>query len=171
MSLTEHQDLIIESLSSNEEAIGQLYEAYAVKFPDYADFWTALANDEKAHANWIRSLATNIEQGSLFFDDRRFNKAAIRTFSDYVGQELAKVQQQMLLINALSITLYIEQALIERKYFEVFESDSPHLKSVLHDLAAATERHVEKVRQLWSRHRRDQPPSNRVVKPKFRRFT
>ncbi len=59
----------------------------------------------------------------------------------------------MLLINALSIALYIEEALIERKFFEVIEGDSVGLKHVLLDVAAATRSHIDRVRKVWSKHR------------------
>ena len=52
-------------LARNEEAIGQLYRAYANKYPQYKDFWFNLATEEIEHANWIRQLNTKISEGSL----------------------------------------------------------------------------------------------------------
>jgi len=79
---------------------------------------------------------------------------AIQTFIEYLERELTKArEQEMLLINALSTALYIEEALLERKFFVVFETDVLELKRVLLDLAAAVENHVQRVREAWSKHR------------------
>ncbi len=154
MGIKENQMTIIDSLAKNEEAIGRLYEAYAHKFTDYQNFWVSLARDEKNHTRWIQSLSSGILQGSVLFNENRFNSAAINTFLNYLEREIAKAQDQyVLLINALSIALYIEQALIEHKYFEVFEGDSIELKNVLIGLAEETRRHLDRVRELWSNHR------------------
>lgn len=141
----EDQTVVVDLLARNEEAISELYEAYAYRFPDYEDLWTSLANDERKHASWIRNLSSYVEEG-------RFNIAAIQSFSKYLDCELAKAQDpNMLLINALSIAKYIEEALIERKYFESFEGDSVEVKHILRDLAIATEKHLDRVQRAWSK--------------------
>ena len=43
-------------------------------------------------------------------------------------------------INALSVALYIEESIIEQRFFEVFAADAPELKRVLADLAACHQR-------------------------------
>ena len=151
MDIKESQMAIINALAENEEAVSRLYEAYALKFEEHRDFWVNLAIDEKNHANWIHSLSSKIGQDSVLFNENRFNSAAINTFHDYVEREIAKARDQsMLLITALSTTLYIEEALIERKYFEVLEGDSIELKNVLISLAQETQCHLDRVRKLWS---------------------
>jgi len=44
--------------------------------------------------------------------------------------------------------LYIEQSIIEQKYFEVFEGDTIEFKKVLLDLADATKTHLGKVEEV-----------------------
>jgi rubrerythrin len=154
MGLKENQINVIEMLARNEEALSRLYRAYADKFPDYKDFWSDLADEEIEHSNWLRGLCPKIQEDSIYFNEGRFKPEAIQTFLNYLERELAKArEQEMLLINALSTALYIEEALIERKYFEVIEGDSVGLKHVLLDSAAAEESHVDRVRKVWSKHR------------------
>ena len=154
MDLKENQINVIEMLARNEEAISRLYTAYADKFPDYKDFWSDLANEEIGHSNWLRGLSPQIREDSIYFNEGRFKPGAIQTFLNYLERELAKAREQkMLLVNALSTALYIEEALIERKYFEVIEGDSAGMKHILLDLAAATENHIDRVRKVWSKHR------------------
>jgi hypothetical protein len=59
----------------------------------------------------------------------------------------------MPLITALSIALNIEQSMIERKFFETFDTDSAELKHVLHDLTASTNEHIKRVEKCWAEHR------------------
>ena len=149
---------VVEMLARNEEAISQLYHAYSEKFPESKGFWLGLADEEIGHAGSLRELHSKIHEGSVYLDESRFKVAAIKTFLDYLEREVAKTREQgVSLINALSTALYIEEALIERKYFEVFETDSVDLKHVLLDLAASTEEHVRRVREVQARYRRSSP--------------
>ena len=148
----EDPEIVVELLAQNEEAISRLYEAYSQRFPDYQDFWSGLAGDEENHAIWLRSLALRAGAGWLEFKEGRFNTAAIQTFSQYLDEELAKAQEPDLpLINALTTAKYIEEALIERNYFEVFEGDSFEAKRTLARLADETERHVGIVEKAWEK--------------------
>ncbi len=154
MDIKESQMAIINALAENEESVSRLYEAYALKFEEHRDFWADLAIDEKNHAHWIHSLSSKIGQGSVLFNENRFNSAAITTFHNYVERKIVKAQDQsMSSIIALSTTLYIEQAWIERKYFEVLKGDSIELKNALINLAQETRHHLDRVKELWSNHR------------------
>ena len=154
MGLKENQINVIEMLARNEEAISRLYTAYADKFPDYKNFWSDLADEEIEHSSWLRGLFPQFQEDSIYFNEGRFKPGAIQTFLNYLERELAKArEQEMLLINALSTALYIEEALIERKFFEVIEGDSAEVKHVLLDLDVATLNHIDRVRKVWSKHR------------------
>jgi len=136
---------IIEMLAKNEETVSQLYSAYEDRFPEYKDFWSGLAVEEIDHANELRKLCEIAGEGSLHIKEGRFNTTAIGSFSSYVKKESEPDRVKSLsLINALSI----EESMIERKFFDVFEADSAELRHVLLSLAAETKRHREQVRQL-----------------------
>jgi len=140
---------IIEMLAKNEETVSQLYSAYEDRFPEYKDFWSGLAVEEIDHANELRKLCEIAGEGSLHIKEGRFNTTAIGSFSSYVKKESEPERVQALsLINALSVALSIEESMIERKFFDVFEAYSAELRHVLLSLAAETKRHREQVRQL-----------------------
>ncbi|MDD5509647.1 MAG: hypothetical protein PHI12_02365 [Dehalococcoidales bacterium] len=152
MGAEKNRMYIVELLMDNEIGIGKLYRAYAKHFPDHRTFWTALAGEEVEHASWLGKLSLKIEEGSVLIDERRFNTSAIKTFSDYLERELDKVNKSGIsLIGALSTALYIEQSIIEQKYFEVFEGDTVEFKKVLLDLADATKTHLGKVKEALSK--------------------
>jgi c-di-GMP-related signal transduction protein len=115
-------------------------------FPDYKDFWSELSGDETSHAKCIRELTSKIEQGLVYFNEERFQPAAIARSLQYIEQMQERaLQPDFSLINALSIASFIEDALIENEYFEVFEGDSAELQEVLHILASATNEHWDRV--------------------------
>lgn len=151
----EHDSVpILELLIENEEGVRDLYLAYAKKFPTHGEFWSRLATDESGHADWIRRLAGQLGEGQLHTEAGRFRKEAIAGFIKYVKDELARVQNEEIpLITALSIALSVEQAIIERRFLEIFDTDSAEVKHVLHNLATATEEHIKRVEEYWSEHR------------------
>jgi rubrerythrin len=145
---------VIEAMAKNEEAISHLYQAYADRFPTQKSFWSPLAAEETSHAGWLRSLLAKMREGSLSINRDRFKLQPVRAFTGYLERELATAREPgMAPINALSVALYIEESIIEQRYFEVFAADAPELKRILADLATATKGHLDKVREEWGKQR------------------
>lgn len=154
--MTEEHDslLIIELLIRNEESVSELYLAYAYKYKECSEFWSGLALEEKGHADCIRELVNKVKEGGMHIEPGRFNKEAIESFTKYVKGESERARkEQMPLITALSIALSVEQSMIERKFFEIFDTDSAELKLVLHDLTSSTNEHIKRVEKCWAEHR------------------
>ena len=144
---------VLDLLSKNEESIGRLYRVYAEKF-QHKDLWLGLAEAELRHANLIRELGPKVTEGSLRIDERRFNRQAIEHYQNYLDGELKKAQQEEIsLINALSVALYIEQSLIERRFLDVFQTESVTVKRVLSNIQAETEAHLRRIKKVWSENR------------------
>ncbi|MHC4156665.1 MAG: hypothetical protein ACYST6_17335 [Planctomycetota bacterium] len=142
----------IEMLTKHEETIGQLYKAYAERYTDHRDFWLGLSADEDQHARWINELRSKIEDGSVHFNQDRFQIPPIRHSLNYVEKMLLKsVEADFELIEAFSTAWYIEDALLENKFFEVFETDSADLKETLRKLSEATEEHRQRIHDAKAR--------------------
>ncbi len=145
---------VIEMLAQHEESIGQLYSIYARRFPEHYDFWATMAQEEMNHAGMLRGLVSNIEEDSADFNPNRFRSKTVEASIEYIHDETVRAREQdMELINALSITLQIEQAMIEKKYFEVVEGISTNVKHLLLTLTAETEEHIRRVRELVAAHK------------------
>lgn len=150
MNSQQSQRAILEMLAKNEEIIGQLYTGYADRFPEIRKFWLDLADDEKTHAMWIRTIKDMIIHGKLSLRSDRFDISDISTFSNRIANEIAKTTGIGLnLKEALLQAISIEENLIEGKYFEAIETDSPDLKHMLKDLDTATFEHAQKLREAW----------------------
>lgn len=143
---------LIEKLATNEECVAKLYEGYASAFPSLREFWTYLTTEEMKHASWIRNLGEKTNQ--VFIEENRFNNTAIHTFTNYLHKELTKLNEQEIpIIEALSITFYIEQSLIESKFFEIFETDSAEVKHILTNIRNDTLTHHKKAKEQMEKYR------------------
>ena len=148
---------IIDRLATNEESIAGLYRGYADAFPILREFWSSLASEEIGHASCIRSLGRQIGTPSLFMDENRFNALAIQTFAGYLDRELSRSKEgEIPLIEALSITLYIEQSLIESRFLELFRADSAELQYTLAKLRDETLAHRNRAKDTLEKHKQAQ---------------
>jgi hypothetical protein len=148
---------IIEKLALNEEFISKLYKCYADKFLVLNEFWDSLATEELTHASWIRNLGLMTKNKVIIIDDLRFNKTAIQSYMNYIDREIVRINEQDIpLTEALSITFYIEDSLIESRFFEVFETDSVALKNTLAKLSEATKAHRKKAKQTLEKYKKKQ---------------
>jgi hypothetical protein len=55
---------------------------------------------------------------------------------------------------ALSISLYIEESMIEHKYFEVLDSDPQELKATFNKLKNETDKHLRTIKEVWLRYKK-----------------
>lgn len=150
MQTSEYQIELVKALQKNEELMCDLYKIYAEKFPDYEEFWVHIAHDELAHAEWINNLLAEIETELLFINENRFQLEPIKSFSEFVTDNIKRAKtEELKLINALSISLDVENGLIEKKFFEIYETDSTKLKHILSALKNATELHIQIVKKHW----------------------
>jgi len=146
------EGVILTMMVENEELVSELYRRYSEKFAVHEDFWFGLAVEEINHSIWIRDLNKKVLDGDVRFDESRFNMYALKNFRDYMNEMIGIANtQEVTLESALGTALNIESALIERKFFEVFESDSKELKEVLNLLAISTKRHADLVREFWNK--------------------
>ena len=144
-----NQAQIIELMAQNEEVFNKLYTVCANKYPEYKDFWLQIANEETNHASWLRDLKPQIEIGNLSFNEDRFNLKAAFILFESAKQKLDEFNNQsMTIIEALRASLFMENSLLENKFFEVVETDQLPLKTVLFNLAESTKIHIQRIEDL-----------------------
>lgn len=158
------QEEIIQLLIQNELILNELYSIYVKKFPEEEYFWNRIASDEIDHANWIKELYIKVKTGGIYFNEKRFNPEALKTYFDYVNSKKESVKEKDLsLLLALSTAYDLEKSLIERKYFEVFEHDSIELKNLLLRLEVGVEHHLKYVKnRLEEENKKLQTKPNRL---------
>ena len=140
---------IIAVLSELERNVGRLYEAYGFQFPEHRSFWQNLANEEKEHAIWLEKLGNYVRQGQAVLNEKRFNIFAARSFLNYLKSELDKAaRQEITIINAAAIALYLEESIMEHNYYEVISGDAPELQKTFDYLTTATSVHIKRVKEF-----------------------
>lgn len=149
MDSRQQQNEAMEMLARHEEAIADLYDTYARKFPEFKSFWQDLSAEETQHASWIRQLIWRIEDGSGHINKAKFQAEAIDSSLDYIAELSNQAEKTDFAVkNAFTLALNIEEAMLEKKYFEAFEGDSPQIKQLLLRLAEATQNHAETIRKV-----------------------
>lgn len=149
---------IMQALEEHEQAMSELYQAYAARFPEMDEFWSLLAMEEMIHADSVEFLLHKIEEGAAHAAQHQFKLAVIRNSSVYVREEIARANAVDLLpINALSIALSLEQAILERRFFEVFAEDSKEVASLLTGLQEGAQEHIHRVEEMWNTYRKLSP--------------
>lgn len=154
MKAMEEQVNVIALLEQHEIALSKLYDVYGDKFPESASFWSELSKEEVLHARWVRALDSEIGREGTSYNEGRFRIGAIRSSLAYVRRVTSEARTERLkLINALSIALDIEKALLENKFFEAVEGDSPVLRRAMIALSEGTQEHVKRVEAAWEEER------------------
>jgi rubrerythrin len=143
------QDNLAEILANIEEIIGAHYKIYAEKFQDHKDFWNTLAMEEGNHAQWIRDVYSKVKDGLVTFNEKRFNKESVIEFKNHLHDALSYIREKNIsLKEALMDSLKIERMVLERNFFEAFQTDSSKLNEKLERIIEDTKTHRTRIEQL-----------------------
>jgi len=133
---------VVKALADHEDAIGDLYAAYGVRFRDAASFWEGISAEEYGHGSLMRDLAGRPHELDVFVDTARFPLSELRGATREVRDQIEVAENsRVTLIEALETALGFEQEIIERDAYQVFDSDSPTVARVLNHLRVSSERH------------------------------
>lgn len=144
----------LQMLIEHENTISELYAAYADRFAEQRKYWLELAHEETEHADEIRKLVPLADRGNRFLNTTGFKPAAVRTSISYLRDQISHARKGFVsLRDALSTALDIEKAMIERKFFDIFETPAPEVQSVLLTLTEGTQKHIETIEAEWQKHR------------------
>jgi rubrerythrin len=139
-------DNTLEMLAQHEEKIRDLYLAYADKFPGMAEFWKEMAKEENWHAQVIREAVQKEAAVNKSLPTPRFKPELLKTSMFYMEKEILRAKEDtMAEINALAVALDIEKSMLERRFFEAFDSSTTELKQAMKMLLDATKVHFERI--------------------------
>jgi hypothetical protein len=135
-------DVLLGALAEHERAISRLYQAYSSRFDEHTELWAGLAQEELKHAACLNKLRTLLQEDTGVVIVERFSVDTIRFSINYIDELIKRASQpDFEFINALSLAITLEGALLEKNFFKVFSGDSQGVRGVLDLLANETERH------------------------------
>ena len=150
-NISNEQSDIVNALIKNEQLLSKLYGSYALQPDNDKEFWTHISHDETIHASWVCDFYNKMEQGLVRFDEGRFKLEALNAFSEYINTQIVRAESEKIaLIQSLSISMDLENSMLEKGFFEAYETDDIELKNLLDKLQSSTEIHFAQVKARWS---------------------
>lgn len=138
---------LLQAFEEHETAIQALYEECARSFPEYCDFWEQIAGEEAQHARWIRALRVKVADRTLAVHEDALHIEAVHTAIKYIHAQTVRVKsRQLTAVNAFSIALSIEEGILEKNFFKVFDAQKHPYKRAMHRLTLATKAHRDTMR-------------------------
>lgn len=135
-------DALLKALQEHEHLLAKLYQAYARRFDEYTTFWSDLAHEELKHAACLNKLRLLLKEDPTITIIERFSIDAIQFSIKYVNELIERASQpEFQLVNAFALAMKLEEALLERNFFEVLDGDDHEIRETLEFLAKETEHH------------------------------
>lgn len=135
-------------LAKNELLMNRLYSQYSKNLPELKGFWDDIATDEIDHYNMVLELNRKVDEGTVFVDKDRFKLEAVELVGKFLSEKIDEAQTNKLsLVESLSVAENVENSLLERNIFKIFEADSADLKNLLDNLRIETEEHLREVQE------------------------
>ncbi len=141
---------LIQLLLAHERGMEALYSQCAAAFPAQAGSFRSFAAEEGRHAAAILDLAAGRGGGHPpIIDDHLVKLAPLRTSLKYLNQEIETARgARMTLLGSLTVALGFERSLMEKRFFEVFQSDAPEFRDLLRILSDGTVEHIRRIEAM-----------------------
>lgn len=135
--------ILLEILAQLEEVISELYKTAGDLWEDDKDFWSALAQAETSHAEYIKKMADILSSKPREFEiGRPLTAAGIKTVISGVQNNIGKLKRgEINKKQMLFISRDIEQSLLESKYTEILKTKDADYQALVYDVATQTEGH------------------------------
>lgn len=144
--LKEYQNKMVYQLVQQKFLTAELYKLLAGHYPEYADFWSSISEEELEHASWLEYLFKKVQEEFVVFEEKGIKTYTITAFLAYLQDaiKLAKDEKPSL-SKALSLTLDIERSLLEKRLFEHFIGQDREMSTLIRDLKRKMRDHGERI--------------------------
>ncbi len=131
-------------LIRQEIAIKRLYEAFAVMFTEYEEFWTHVAEEEQSHANMLATLRDQRGIETWLIDEMQLSSEIIQKSIAYADdkRELA-LKGEVGLPQAFSIAENVEKYLMDGVFIKLEQKPMINVPEVMRTLAEETKKHQQ----------------------------
>lgn len=148
MSAGEVRGDMLDQMIDHELAAAELYHHYAQLFRSRDNPWEEMMQEERAHADVLKTLRTSLDRLSLTRSPMNFPNQTLQASVEFIRKETTLAQSgPMSMLRALSVCLSIEQSAIEHEFFQVFQPVSDAMKQEFSALAMHTSDHVQRIEE------------------------
>ena len=138
---------MLDLMVNHEEAMAELYETFVESVPEIGDFWRQMVHEEKRHADILRNLTVRLRNGVVFLNTRRFSFNELRRSLASLKKQIQKVRNGgTTVLESLALAHDFEKSIVEKRFFQVFGSDSPEMKESFEMLRNHCEEHAGRIR-------------------------
>jgi hypothetical protein len=132
----------VKVLAAYEDAVGDLYAAFGLRFVHEAGFWHELSAQEYGHGEALRALTHDVGDSASFIDSDRLNAGDLREATARIREQVEVAEySSMSLKEALRAAVELERTMVESRAFVVIAGDSPSVRKTLEHLRLDSERH------------------------------
>ncbi len=132
-------------MEKHELTLAELYSGFAKRFPAMKEFWIAIAIEEKAHADVIKSLRTQTTQNKFSLKST-FTLEGVRNSLAFMNKFKDEAKSDSLSeLKAVVIALNMERATLESNVFDIFKPLTTHALDELKHLRAHTIEHIKRI--------------------------
>lgn len=133
----------LQALVRLELAVGELYKACSVRWPDDGRFWLEVARQEMDHAQAIeRMLAIIALNPGNFAPLKAIRVNAVDTIISGIESRTVQVRSgQLSNNNALHIALDLEKSVMENRFYEMVQTTDPAFLTICSEIMAQTRDH------------------------------
>lgn len=133
-------------LADHEQAAADFYTSFAGLLHSSSPFWTAMAEEELYHKKLINGIDEKLHSGEWRFKRPRFLTSTILQSIEWVETRQKDVEKNGISMRgALKLALELENTMIECRFFEVLDKDTPEMMSIMESLAAYSRAHLERL--------------------------
>ena len=147
-------EAVAQKLVENETAIGRLYELFGRSFPQDAELWESLAQDEHHHATRIRHALEVVTPEQRQMSLLSIRLPAIETMLQYVASIAGRCRLgELTRLTALALAHDLESSLLESKLLGTLSSGAARLAAVEKSLVDETAHHRRRLADALERAR------------------
>ncbi|MDQ5987737.1 MAG: hypothetical protein CSYNP_03482 [Syntrophus sp. SKADARSKE-3] len=151
-TLNEQELKILDLFEAHEMLMYDLYSLFAEKYPDYEDFWHGIAEEEKVHARWVRTIREKSATGELAITADDISISAIEASLKNLKQQISEFYAQNHSVDrAFALAMRVESSVTERKIYDIVNTDSAAVKDLFQNLVEKTRMHNIRIKEIASK--------------------
>ncbi len=137
---------LVDKLMENEMAISRLYEQFAETFPEDGRFWNEISREELLHFNWLKQLADFAAREKIGTKPVSLRARNVTASISHINSLREKCRKgEMTREGAFAAAYGIENPLLEKAFFTVFEFASTPYRKIQNEMTRETRTHREKI--------------------------